>query len=53
MGIIPTTVNLAEILGLRDHAYGDREHDETKEVFTTLYKEDTEDPQITNKSKKE
>lgn len=48
--VIPTTVNLAEVLVLRDHYYGDRDIQETQEVFSTVYKEDSNGPQYINES---
>lgn len=35
IGLIPTTVNLADVLGLRYHTYSDRKIQETHGVFTT------------------
>lgn len=51
--IIPTTVNILEVLVLRGHSYGDRDHTGTEEVFTTPDKEDPEGPKSTKMSKKE
>lgn len=43
-----TTVNLVEVLGLRDHSYYDRYREEAQEVFNTVNKEDYKGPPNTN-----
>lgn len=46
--VITTTVNLAEVMGLRDNTYRDLYQEETQAVFTTARKEDPEGPQDNN-----
>lgn len=49
-GVIHTTVNHAEVLGLRDKMYGDRNEQETPEVFTSVNEEIPKGPQTITES---
>lgn len=44
-GLIPQTVNLAQVLGLRDHRYCDRDQQEYQGVFTNVNQGDSKGPQ--------